>query len=994
MIEKVLTRPVTFLMLFIGIIIIGAISFLKIPVELMPNSSSGEVSVIFQVRGGIPPDKIETFVTKPVEEAVGGVSNLKDIISISEEGRSTVVLKFSAGTNMDIATMEIREKLAQIKNKLPKEVEKPIVAQYEQEDIPILIIGVTSNTKGPEEIRKAVDDNIKERLSRIEGVANVDIFGGRERKIIIEVMPDKLIAHGLSMSKIINSLNHSNVSLLSGAMEGGQSRYAIKATGRFESIKEIENLGVAVSGMGSIVRLKDVAGIKDSYMEAENISRLNANNNVTIYIQKETTASTVKVCEKTISEIEKIKEDAVHNEEIADIIISVIKNDAIFIEKALDSMKSALVVGGLLAAGILLLFLRKFNLTLINFFTIPISVLLAITMLYFYKISLNVMTLGGLALGVGMLLDNSIVVIENIFRSFKSTADKREAIIKGTTQIILPIIAATLTTIVVFLPIVFLSADLRQMQGGMALTITFSLIASLFVALTLVPLLFAKLKIKPDTKKKEGLLLEIYKWSIEQFVSVRYLVLGIVALLFVGSVFLFARIDMNLYEAEEGNKFTIHVELPTGAKLEVSDERVKRVEELLKDFSEIKTVSSKIEKWSSKIYVTLHPEKERERSKKEIIALLRPKFKEIQPAFIYFKESQDLASKEIFVDLYGHDYGVLKGLAMDVGGYVKAVEGLEDVKIRMREGRPEKIIILDRKKVSLAGFSISEVAENLHARLRGLIATRYHEKAKEIEVIVRQNKRTLTDFKDIESIKMKNSNRIYIQLAQMAQMKDDKGPSEIWRKNKKRFVQVSASRNKVSLEKAAENIKYALKNAKFPENYYYEIGGDYEKMLRSKKELYTALILTIIFVYLVLGALFESYFQPFIIMLSVPLSLIGVVIALRITKGTITTGVIMGMIMLAGIVVNNAIMLVDRINALKLRNIANYVAEGCSQRLRPILMTASTTILGLLPLAVKGGEGAGLWKPLSVTVIGGLLSSTLLVLFVIPCVYKVMEKLK
>ncbi|MFH1415341.1 MAG: efflux RND transporter permease subunit [Elusimicrobiota bacterium] len=989
MIEKVLTRQVTFLMLFIGILVVGIISFIKLPIELMPNASFGEISIIFSVRGGIPPDKIENFVTKPVEEAVGAVSNLKDVISISEEGRATIVLKFVAGTDMDLATMEVREKLAQVKNSLPREVEKPIVAQYEQEDIPVLIIGVTSLFKTPEEIRNIVDDRIKERLARIPGVANVDVFGGRERKIIVEVLPDKLKTHSISMSKIINSLNRANVSLLSGDIESSSARFSIKATGRFESIAEIENMGISVSDQGSIVRLKDISVIEDSYLEAENISRLDASNNVTIYIQKETLASTVKVCRTTEEEIKKLKQEIP-----ADIIMAVIKNDAEFIEKALDSMKNSLVLGALLAAGILLFFLKNFKLTLINFFTIPLSVLLAVTLLYFNKITLNVMTLGGLALGVGMLLDNSIVVIENIFRMFKSVTEKRTAIIEGTQQIILPIIAATLTTVVVFLPIVFLSEDLKQMQGPMALTITYSLVASLFIALTLVPLLFYKLDIQPSYEEKQASLLKLYRWSLEKVVVHKKKMLIAVGALFAVSVVFFIRIDMNLYETEEDNKFTINVELPTGAKLEVSDEKVALVEEMLNKIPEVQQVSSKIEKWSSKVYVTLKKAKKRSRDKDEIIAELRPQLKAIQPAFIYFKESSALAAKEVFLDIYGHDYGLLKDMAMNIGGYLKAIPGLEDVKIRMREGRPEKMINLDRKRVALSGFTISDVAENLHARLRGLIATRYHEKAKEIETIVRQKKSTLKDFDDVYGIKMMNTFGKFITLSQMADFSDDKGPSEIWRKNKKRFVQVSASRNKVSLEKAVINIKDVLKNAKFPENYYYEIGGDYETMIRSKKELYMALILTIIFVYLVLGSLFESYSQPLIIMLSVPLALIGVVTALKITKGNISTGVIMGIIMLAGIVVNNAIMLVDRINTLRKENAVNYVLEGCVHRLRPILMTATTTILGLLPLAVKGGEGAGLWKPLSVTVIGGLISSTLLVLFIVPCVYKVMERLK
>ncbi|MFW6134424.1 MAG: efflux RND transporter permease subunit [Elusimicrobiota bacterium] len=997
MIKKILNRPVTFIMLFTGIVIVGIISTTMMPLELMPNTTFGEISIIFKVRGGIPPDKIESFVAKPVEEAVGGVNNIKDIISISEEGETTIILKFAPGTNMDVATLEVREKLAQIKNKLPREVERPVVAQYEQEDIPVLIIGVTSLKRTPEDIKKIIDDTIKKRLSRIEGVANVEVFGGRERKIIIEFIPKKLQSYGVSVAKIINSINRANVSLVAGGEDESESGYTIKATGRFENINEIRNLGIAVSKEGSIIRLKDIAVIKDSYLEPNSMSRLNKNQNVTIYIQKETLASTVKVSRQVNIELEDVR-----NVIPKDLVISKIKDDSEYIKKALNSMKISLLLGALLAAGVLFFFLKNLKLTLIIFITIPTSIFLAISLLNLSKITLNVMTLGGLALGVGMLLDNAIVVIENVFRTSKDIKNRFNAVVEGTQQMVVPIVAATLTTIVVFLPMVFLSEEIKQLQESMGITIAYSLVASLFVALTLVPILFFRLKIKPRLKKRRKYFIEWFKKFLESVIHFRYQYIGLAGILFIASILIFMNKDMNLFETEEANKFTINIELPTGTKLEVSDEKVKAVEEILEDYPEVKTISSKIEKWSSKVYVTLTKESKRERTKSQIEASLRPKLKNIQPAFIYFKESQELAAKEVFIEIYGHNYATLKELAMSIGGTLKAIKNLKDVKIRMREGRPEKRVVLDRRKTSIFGLSVADVSRNLHARLRGLVATRYHEKAKEIETIVRQYKQSIVDFKDLYGIKMMTPFGGFISLAQIADFLDEKGPSEIWRKNKKRMVQVSATRDDISLEKAAEEIRNALKQVKFPESYFYEIGGDYEMMIKSKRELYNALALTVILIYLVLASLFESYTQPFIIMISVPLAFVGVVAALMITKTSISIGVITGIIMLAGIVVNNAIIMVDRINHLKKQNsninsklaVVKSVIEGSSQRVRPIMMTAITTILGLLPLALKGGEGSGLWKPLSITVIGGLVSSTFLVLFIVPCIYMVFEKNK
>ncbi|MFC2061839.1 efflux RND transporter permease subunit [Elusimicrobiota bacterium] len=990
--RKVLARPITFSMIFVAIVVVGIISLLKLPVQLMPNTSFGEISIIYQVRGGIPPDKIENFVARPVEEAIGGVDNLKDIISISEEGRATIVMKFTGEADMNVAVMEVREKIAQIKHVLPREVERPIVAQYEQEDIPILIIGVTAEDKSAEEVRKVVDSEIKELLFRVEGVANVDVYGGRERKIMVDFLPTKLEGYNLSVTDIINTLNRANVSLIAGDIgEDTQlCSHKLKTTGRFESIEEIRNLGIAVSDQGSIVRFRDIAVVSDSFMEPSNISRLDDENNVTIYIQKETMASTVRVCESIIEQIEKIRIAAPDN-----FNFSIIKNDAVFINKAINSMKESLIIGSVLAAAVLLIFLHEFRLTFIIFLSIPISVFIAITMMYFFKVSLNVMTLGGLALGVGMLMDNSIVVIENIFRRSQGGQCNKETVIEGSTQVIIPIIGGTLTTIIVFLPIIFLSEEIKKLQGDMAMTITFSLVASLFVSLTLIPLLFAKFVSHVTLKEKKEAMAFYYGYFLQIILKYRFITVASVFAVFSAAIIYFAGIDMNLYETQEENKFTINVELPTGAKIEASDERVAKVEALLAAVPEVETVSSKIEKWSSKIYVTLTPKKKRKRTKEEIKDSLRPHFKQVQPAFIYFKESQEMASKEVFVELYGRSFKVLKELAMNVGGAIKGIKDLEDVKLRMREGRPEKLIMLDRRKVALAGLNIADLAQNLHARLRGLIATRYHERAQEIEVITKQIKESLTDFKDVYNIKIKTPAENYVKLIQLAEVEDQKGPSEIWRKNKVRMVQVSASRREVSLEKAVELIKKALTKVKFPEKCFYEIGGDYEMLVKSKKELYLALIMTTVMVFLVLGSIFESYYQPIIIMVSVPLSFIGVAAALLITRSKVSIGVIMGVIMLTGIVVNNAIILVDRINSMDPAiPFIKRIMEGCQQRLRPIFMTVSTTILGLLPLAIRGGEGSGLWKPLSITVIGGLISSTVLVLFIVPCIYMIFGEKK
>ncbi len=990
MIDKILSRPVTIVMCTLAVVVIGFIALVNLPLELMPSATFGEISIIYEIRGGVPPDKIENFVVKHVEDAVGDIDNLRDILSISKEGRAIIVLQFAPGSDMDAASIDVRERIAQIRDRLPSEVERPIIAHYQQDDVPIFVLGVTDPEKTAEEIREIVDDTVTRRIERIPGVANVDVFGGRERKIMIEVMPNRLVAFNLSMADVINALNRANVSAVAGETQELEEDYQIIATGRFDSVDDIANMGIAVTERGSIVRLTDIALIEDSFLDPDSLSRLNLQSNVAMYIQKETLARTVTVANAILEELELIREEVPEG-----MMFSVLKNDAEFIQDALDAMQISLILGAFLAAGVLIIFLKNILLTLIIFISIPVSVLLAMTLLYFNNVTLNVMTLGGLALGVGMLLDNSIVVIENIYRCYREKGSIRESVGSGVSEVFLPIMAGTVTTIIVFLPIIFLSATLRRLQGDMALAIMFSLLASLFASLTLVPFLYLNLGAKPAGGARVSGLYGVYQSCINRVLGFRLYFTGGVVVLFAASMIIFSNISMNLFETQEENKFTVHVELPTGANLDSSDEKVQLVENILNDLPEVKTISTRIEKWSSRLYVTLTDYRLRRRSKEEIMEYLRPKFEDIQPAFIYFQEAQEMAQSEVFIELYGYNYDILRELAMEVGGRMRAVEGLEDVKIRMREGRPVKAIVPDRRLAKLAGLSISDISQNMHARLRGLIATRFHEEAREIEVIVKQHSPTISEFEQMYRALLMSPYRYYVQLNQLAEFVDTEGPSEIWRKNKQRMVQVSATRSRISLERAVERIRENLRDMHFPDRYFYSVGGDYETMVESRRELFGALILTIILVYLVLGSMFESYFQPFIIMVAVPMSFIGVVAALLLSKSTISVGVIMGVIMLAGIVVNNSIMLVDRINSLRTHmTVKEAVMTGANQRLRPIIMTTITTILGLVPLALAGGEGSGLWRPLSLTVIGGLLSSTFLVLFGVPCIYLLLEDIK
>lgn len=995
-------RPVTILMVFLSVVLIGYISLIKLPIELMPNVSFGEITIWIDVRGGMPPVDVEMLVTKPVEEAVGTVGALKSMTSISEEGRSMVVLSFEAGTDMDFASLEVREKFAKVKNRLPKEIEKPVIAKFNQSDVPVMVLAVTGLGYTPEMLRRTVDELIKERIERISGVANVEVVGGRERKILVEFDKSRLASYGLSMDRVISVLGASNLDLLVGEVEKQKDKYLIRTLGQFRNISEIGDIGIFVTDQGSIVKLKDVANVRDSYLEPTGFSRVNVTSAVSIYIQKESLANTIKVVRAAEEEIRKIKPALDKN-----IRIITTLNQAEAITKEIDRVMDSLKFGGLLAVAVLYLFLLNWRFTLIIAVAIPISVLITFALMYFQKITLNIMTLSGLALGIGMLVDNGIVVIENIYNKLNKGLDVIKASIEGSEEMLLAIVASTVTTVVVFLPIIFVSKEIRLLYSGLSLTVTYSLLASLFVALTLVPTMTSKIVRIRNKKtagaqrylKKSSFFLRfklIYKKSLIFSIRYRYFLVFLAILVLAISISFLIKIPAEFMEQSEPGTFTVFIELPTGAKLEVSDEVVSQVESMLKGVQEIKTISSRIEPWESKIYVKLIPSKERDRSTKDVIDGLRPLVARIPNTFIYFEEAQQAMAREIITDLYGYDYDILKELAVSVASRLEAIKGLTDVKIRAREGRPEMRVKVDRKKAAMFGLTADDIASSIHGQMRGLRATVYHTEAKEVEVIARLNELDRKTFDSLHKLVLSTPGGNQISLDQVAAFEIDVGPSKIYRRNKNRMIQVSANIGRLSYGKAIELAGISLKDLKFPKDYFWKFGGAYTQMVENQKELMFALIVTLVLIYLVLASLFESYSQPFIILVTVPLAVIGVVIALKLTKTSVSMGVFIGAIMLGGIVVNSAIILIDHVNSLVKKGLGKTraVILAGQDRLRPILMTTLTTVFGMLPMILDHSEEAGLWFPLAITVTGGLISSTLFTLFFVPSVYSIFEDVK
>jgi HAE1 family hydrophobic/amphiphilic exporter-1 len=1031
-------------MIFSALCLMGVIAITRLPVELYPDISFGQISIIVNIRGGIPPTEVETMVSKPTEEAVSTVAHLERMMSISKEGEATVVLSFERGINMQLAAMEVREKFAKVKEKMPKEAEKPIIAQFSQTDVPIVIFAVTSRKRTTEELRRIVDEDIKERIKRITGVANVEVGGGRERKIIIEADKKALYRYGVSLNRVISALGGSNLNLLTGELKRTKDKVMIRAIGQFDTVDDIKNTVVLTKPDGSAVRVKDFAEVKDSYLEAKSYARINVRPIVSVYIQKESKANTIKAAQEILKEIDLLKKELPE-----DIGITITKDQSIFIKRSIANLRDSLlrgavmiifilllfmgklgkkamyvVPGGLLAAtfapnvplymllvGIVLflVFFKKYRPILIVAISIPISLIITFGFMdlsnmfipAIMDMTINFMTLFGLALGVGMLVDNSIVVFENIVTKSEQGMDSLNAAITGSTEMNVVIFASTLTTVIVFLPMIFVSKSMSMLYGGVAWTVTFSLSISLFVSLMIVPLMSARVKLVEDTGEsqqvKEGFLLPFYRLQERGLLFVfrrRFLIISIAIGLFIGSMYLYGKMGKEYMGSTEQNRFTIFIELPTGAKLDSSDDVVRKVELMLQEVPEVKDFTARVEGWSSKVYVNLVGLKDRKRSVGEVIDSLRPKVERMQPAFIYFEEEQEVGTKEIILNVYGHDYDILREIAIAITTRMGKIPYFTDTKIRMREGRPELDLRVDKRKAAQFGFSTKEVGDVVHAKVRGVRATMYHTKASEVETIVRMQEKDRRTVKDIHNLSLSKHGDDRITLDQVVDFEYGLGPSEIWRKNRARMIQVSANIGEMPLGKAVMMLDEELSDLKLPEEYFYEVGGDYDTLIKTQQEFMLTIVIILILIYLVLASIFESYRQPFIIMVTVMLATIGAIGALYTTGTSIGMGALIGMMMLAGIIVNNGIILVEHANELKdtRRNLFRLLMQAARDRLRPVLMTTATTVFGLLPMALDKSEGSNLWNPLAITVIGGLLFATPLTLVLVPAIYSIFEQ--
>jgi hydrophobic/amphiphilic exporter-1 (mainly G- bacteria), HAE1 family len=1075
-------RPVATLMVYIAIILLGFISLRQLSVDLLPEISYPRLSVVTEYRG-VAPEEIETLITEPLEAAVSRTPGLRRVESVSKEGVSYLTLEFSWGTDMDFAMLHAREKLDSVRFQLPEEAETPTIIALDPKTRPIMVIAV-SGEGTLLELKEFCEDLIKPRLEQIEGIGSAEVAGGVEREIQVEIDPRRLALYGLSIDEVAQRIDAFNRNLQGGNIRKGKFKYALRVVGEFEMVDEIGEISLRSTKDRGVIRLSDIASIQDSIKERQGSTRLNGEESIGILVRKESGANTVAVTRLANALLDQIRKD------YPKVSLSVVSEQARYIVEAITSVKDEIIQGGALAFLILLIFLQEFRTSLIIFAVIAISVISTFNLLFFGNITLNIMSLGGLALGVGMLDDCAIVVSENIFRHRSLGKSLSEAAYVGTKEVGMAVSATIFTTVVVFLPVIYVHGVAGQLFRDQALTVTFSLLASLVVSLTLIPMLasrtfeFKPLAVEaPEGKREEksggggkrpsrwrillypfiglrwlvyfvprmimkgvGFLLSlliqllqlilhylawpfrpvlravfkgfnsVYEkftegyhrflvWSLDHKVRV----LGISSLFFLLTFVLGAILPRELMPRFRVSSFEVNLKAPVDYSFEQTSEVVASLERWLKTQPPVKRYFSEVGIISG--MEGLNPEVSINSAKTRVdvgrTGDLDPTIEKLRNwlgnypdlSVSIVREQTTIAQFLAFsasalgLKIRGDDLDTLKVLAGELMSGLQTIEGVTDITSSLAEGKPEFLIKIRKDRLAKYGLSPDAISTYLVEAVQGRVATQFRELEKKYDILVRLEEGTRQNIETLLDQEIVHQNQT-LPLRDLVDYEIAVGPKEIHRENQQREVLITANLRGVKMSRVLPQVREKMTGLKLPPNYRVDFGGEQEEMSRSFRSLIWAFLLSALLVYMVMAAQFESLLHPFLIMFTVPMGMAGAFLFLFLTGQSINVISVIGIVVLVGIVGDNAIVKIDFTNQLRRsgRPLRDAVIEGSLVRQRPILMSSITTIFGLIPLALGLGEGAELQRPLGITVIGGLLFSTFLTLILIPVIYELVEE--
>jgi len=1006
-------HPITTFMIFAAVLILGGVSLTRLAIDLLPDITYPIVAVMTSYSGAGPAD-VEKMVTETIEGGIATVNNIKEINSTSYDGGSLVLAQFEWGTNMDEATNDIREKISLVKIALPEDAEEPLIVKFDPSLMPIMVLNLSGENLV--ELRHLAEEEIKYKLEQVKGVASVIVMGGKEREIQVKVGRNRLAAVNLSISQVVNTIRAENLNLPAGYQESGSQEFLVRTVGEFKKVSQIGNIVVAYRN-GTPVYLRDIAEIEDSFKERRNEVLINGKPGIILVVQKQSGTNTVQVANQIHKQISRIEEELPSGVEMGTIM-----DTSKFIKDSISQLEQTAIQGAIIAALIVFLFLFNIPSTLIIISAIPISIVIAFILLNFAKLTLNIMTLGGLALGVGMIIDNAIVVLENIFRHRERGETVEKAAVIGANEVGMAITASTLTTLVVFLSLLFTTGIAGILFKHIAYTVVFSLFASLMVALTLIPVLSSKylaMMTVEEEKKKEHLARRLNRYMGNHYRPIlnwalthrKTVIIGSISFLGVCFLLFFPHIGREFIPRVDQGQFIVNVEMPIGTRLSITSKMAKQVEKVVKEnVPELKDTFTQIGasgemtmgamgnegSFEAQTTVRLVDLDKRERSTQEVVDALRPELSRLSQSLgakVRIKQMGEgttgFLGAPIAINIKGYDLTEGERLAQEISRLMEKVDGVVETKISYRKGQIELQIEIDRDRASSLGLSLFQIANAVQTANKGTVASRFREGGDEYNILVRLQEEDRQTPSELEKIFITSPLGQQISLDTIAKVQEKLGPLKIERKDQQRIIKVSAQTAGRDLGSIDKDIREKVEKLKIPEDFFIEFAGEQKEMTESFHSFFLAFILAIILVYMVMASQFESLRHPFVIMFSIPFAAIGVILILFLTRTTLNVVAYMGLIMLAGIVVNNGIVMISYINILRDKGMSlmEAVKVGAERRLRPILMTTFTTIFALLPMALGFGPGAELWSPMARTVIGGLFVSMLFTLIFIPTLY-------
>jgi hydrophobic/amphiphilic exporter-1 (mainly G- bacteria), HAE1 family len=1022
-----INRPIMMAMISSIVVLLGVISLTRLPVDLLPDIQQPTITVRVSYPG-VGPLEIEELLTRPLEQALSATAGLEQINSTSSEGSANLRLNFGWGTDLSEAMNDMRTRIDRVRGRLPEDADPPTIFKFDSNSSPIMSLGVEGNYDRVT-LRELAENVLSPRLERVPGVASVTVNGGLRRQIHVELKKEKIQALDLSVDRVVNLLRTENQNIPLGEIYRGDMTYLVRSQGQFSDLDQIRDL-VVLTRAGVPVYMRDIADVTDSTEDVRSVLRINGKAGVRMNVQKQSGTNTVQIAEQVRTELARI------NREVPGVKLTVLDDSAKFIERSINAVKEHVMIGSILVIIVIFLFLRNFRSTLIVCTSIPISVVGTFALLYFSGLTLNTMTFGGLALGVGMVVDAAIVVLENSFRHMEHHGkDRKTAAIDGSEEVWSAILSSILTHIAVFVPLLFLTGVSSIMFRQLSVVVVFSLAMSLFVAVTLVPVLCSKLLVlPPPPDQRRGLGGKLYTFSeralegmdngyrrlIHFALAHRPTVVGVSIASVVAAMLILPTIPTEFSTQADEGQVNVSIELPIGTRVERTDAVLQRLEQMIPQL--VPELQSLIVNGGGgqgpgfgpgggsghrgNMQLMLTPKDQRKRSSEQIAMELRRQLSGLPGVVVRanasggnnqmnrFLSGGNNNGGRLALEIRGEDLGDARRLALGAKELMDTTPGIADARVGRDEGRPELAVRVDRPKAALLGLTVTSIANTIRTNVAGTQAAMFREKGNEYPIIVRLREEERQQVDDVNDVLVSSTLGQVLPAKSLMTVENETGPVQIERKNQQRIITVSAE-PEATLSDAVKAVESRLPQLNVPQEFNVGFGAEVEEQAKAFNQLRMVLILALVLVYAVMASQYESLRDPFIIMFSVPTAAIGIVLALKLTGTSFNMQAYIGIIMLAGIVVSNGILLVDYTNVLRRRDglpLREAVELAGRTRLRPILMTSIATALGLVPMSLGIGEGSELQVPLARVVIGGLTTSLLITLVLVPTVYTLFEE--